>query len=113
MTVEVAINPGAGPVAGASEQDAVENMHHFITDCKQDSVDCIRIPKYDYGEGRFAFLLWMDNRCYEIQMPGLPLEKVRYMGSDSQDIWDFPRLYVDGSSWAWKFAILDEEEDWK
>jgi hypothetical protein len=30
---------------------------------------------------------------------------VRYLGIPGQNIWDFPRLFVDGSSWVWKFAI--------
>jgi hypothetical protein len=33
------------------------------------------------------------------------LEKVRYLDSENQDIFNFPRLYVDGSSWVWKYAL--------
>jgi hypothetical protein len=44
-------------------------------------------------------------RSIEIQMPGLPVERVRYMGETGQNIWDFPRLYVDDSSWIWQFAL--------
>ena len=104
----VIINPGTGVVVDATEQNAAENIKHFITDCQTDDIECVRIPEKDYGEGRYAFLLWEDCCCHEIQMPGLPLERVRYVGSDGQNIWDYPRLYVDGSSWVWQFAVLLE-----
>lgn len=38
-------------------------------------------------------------------MPGIALENVRYVGADDQNIWDFPRLYVEGSSWVWEFGV--------
>lgn len=102
--MEIIVNPGTGPVAEASESHAIENMKHYITDL---GVSCnyIRIPEKDYGEGRFAFLVWLGNECHEIQMPGLPLENVRYMDNPNQNPFDFPRLYVDDSSWLWMFAI--------
>lgn len=102
--MNIAINPGSGPVDKASEENAIDNIKHFITDIGKD-VDFVRIPEKDYGEGRFAFLLWYGNFCHEIQMPGLPLERVRWMDSEGQNIWHFPRLYVDDSSWVWKFAL--------
>ena len=103
--VMVAINPGSGPVSNSSEENAIENIKHFIVDNSVAGVSWIRIPNQDYGEGRYAFLLWKENICHEIQMPGIPLECVRYLGNGNQNIWDYPRLYVDGSSWVWKFAI--------
>jgi hypothetical protein len=99
------INPGTGPVLESSEDHASENIKHFITDNCVNNVNCVRIAKHDYGDGRYAFLLWKDNICHEIQMPGIPLEKVRYMKNEGQNIWDFPRLYVDGSSWVWCYAL--------
>jgi len=105
VMVNVIINPGSGPVLNSSQENAIENIKHFILDNGVENVAWVRISEQDYGEGRYAFLLWKDNVCYEIQMPGIPLEKVRYMGSGDQNIWDFPRLYVDGSSWVWKFAL--------
>lgn len=108
--MKIIINPGSGPVANSNEKEAIENIKHFLTDCGVEDVDFVRVPQKDYGKGRFAFLLWKDTVCHEIQMPGIPLEKVRYMDSDEQDIWDFPRLYVDGSSWVWKFALLCEDD---
>ena len=105
------INPGSGPVDKATQKAAIQNMIHFIMDCNAKfplDWKYVRIPNEDYGEGRFAFLVWIGNRCHEIQMPGLPLHKVRYMQEEGQNIWDFPRLYVDDSSWIWCFALLEE-----
>ena len=107
--MSIIINPGSGPVAEATEENATENMKHYITDCSDYDWKFIRIPSEDYGEGRYAYLVWADNKCHEIQMPGLALSQVRFMNEDNQDIWDFPRLYVDGDSWVWAFALLDKD----
>jgi len=110
--MKIIINPGAGPVQQATEENAIINMEHFKTDCGGGDINFIRTPKADYGDGRFAFLLWKGTRCHTIQMPGLELSKVRYTDEENQNIWDYPRLYVDGSSWVWKFAVLNSEDDW-
>ena len=106
---KIFINPGSGQVEG-TEQNASENMKHLIADLKIKDVKYIRVPEEDGYEGRFAFLIWKERKCSLIHMAGLALEKVRYV-SDEQDIWQFPRLYIDGSSFLWKFVIelLDEE----
>ena len=105
----ITINPGSGPVEQTSAQNAESNIKHFITDCGVEGVKYVRIPEEDYGEGRYAFILWKGETCHEIQMPGCALERVRYMEEEGQNIWDYPRLYVDGSSWVWRFAILGHE----
>jgi hypothetical protein len=105
----VFINPGSGPVHEATEANAATNITVFADDLRVAGLgvnECRRIPDADYGEGRFAFELAMaDGRTIEIQMPGLPVERVRYLDAEGQNIWDFPRLYVDGSSWVWKYAL--------
>ena len=109
----VTINPGTGPLPEATEAHAIENIKHYVTDCGVPRVDWVRIPAYDYGGGRYAFLVWRQNVCHEVQMPGLPLHEVRYVASGGQSPFDYPRLYVDGSSWLWAFALLDNAaEDW-
>ncbi|MGW3152743.1 hypothetical protein [Streptomyces sp. NPDC001089] len=103
------INPGSGPVHGATEEQAAINITVFGDDLRRAGVAVTsgdRTPGADYGEGRFAFTLTTDDgRSIEIQMPGLPLRQVRFMSEDGQNIWDFPRLYVDGSSMVWEFAL--------
>lgn len=103
--MKVIINPGTGPVTNASEEHATENIKHFLTDIGIPNVSWVRTPNKDYGESRYAFLIWKDRQCHEVQMPGLPLERVRFMENEGQNVWDFPRLYVDGGSWIWCIAI--------
>lgn len=111
----VFINPGSGPVPEATEQQAIASMAVFVLDLGTNGLpvaQAARQPANDYGEGRYAFLLTMaDRRTIEVQMPGLPVERVRYTGEVGQNIWDFPRLYVDDSSWVWKFALTACEPD--
>lgn len=119
--VAVFINPGSGPVADATEENAIENIKQFVKDCEAQSGVCglkwKREPSNDEN-GRYGFRVWKrlgsrDKATHLIDMPGLPLEHVRYIDSDKQNIWHFPRLYVDGSSWVWKYAVLKRPENWK
>ena len=108
-TFGIAINPGSGPVTEATEENATHNMAVFILDLGARNLSVVgatRIPDKDYGEGRYAFSLAMhDGRAFEVQMPGLPLDQVRWLKSEGQDIWQFPRLYVNDGSWIWYFAL--------
>jgi len=111
----IIINPGTEPIEQANVENAKDNMKHFITDCSAKDLLFVRVKECDgsYAEdGRFAFLVYKDDctRCHLIHMPGLSLEKVRHMNSEKQNIWHFPRLYIDHSSWVWCYALLDEED---
>jgi hypothetical protein len=113
--MNVVINPGSGPVDKATEEHAAINITVFADDLRRAGLGvdgCNRIPGADYGEGRYAFALAMaDGRTIEVQMPGLPIDRVRYLDVGGQNIWDFPRLYVDGSSWVWQYALSVCEPD--
>lgn len=106
------INPGTGSVEGATEKNARANMKQFMKDCDSSlHWHCRRDKRADYGDGRFAFKLYCDEfegKKVEIQMPGWELERVRYMGN-GQNPFQFPRLYVDGSSWLWEFATIERD----
>lgn len=116
--MQVVINPGSESVDHATLDDATANIKRFITDLEiDDPVRVVRLPEED-ERGRFGFLLWWENCCTTIQMPGLPLDRVRYVNR-AQNPWEYPRLYVDGSSWLWCFALsaaraaltgIDEED---
>jgi hypothetical protein len=99
---------GTGPVQGATEQDATRNIGIFILDLHDRGLEVstlTRCPDEDRG-GRCAFSLgFSDGRSVEIRMPGLPTDRVRWMHEPEQRIHDFPRLYVDGGSWIWYFAL--------
>lgn len=103
----VIINPGTFGMDDTTEENAIVNMDQFIKDCHIDGLSFKREPEKDYGGGRYAFMVSRNGhtRTVEIQMPGRALDKVRYTGAKEQNIWHYPRLYVDGSSWVWKFAV--------
>lgn len=109
MTV-VFINPGTGPVEGATLDNAYENMAALLKDAKLDGATFNRDCDAEEEGGRFSFLVTIPGYSEKhgdvpVDMPGIPLKRVRYTGAASQNICDFPRLYVDGSSWVWKFAV--------
>ena len=116
----IIISPGAGPVDGpTTEAQARANMGALIADVNQAAITPDTPATFDPaclgtdGDGRFTFvLIRADGTTVAVDMPGLPLDRVRYMGAGVQNIWDFPRLYIDGSSWIWAYAIniiLDNE----
>ncbi|QFQ95567.1 hypothetical protein F9278_04480 [Streptomyces phaeolivaceus] len=94
------ITPGSGPVAEATEEQAVTNVTAFAEELPQFGVTVTshdRKPSADYGEGRYVFTLHTeDGREIEIQMPGAPLDRVRK---------EWTRLYLDGSSGFWDFTL--------
>lgn len=98
----VIINPGSGPVSGATPAQALANTEVFAQEIGGAKIEG---PLGTEGDGRWKFRLSRDGLFVEIDMPGIELESVRYLGSGDQNIWDFPRLYVDGGSWVWKYAV--------
>lgn len=114
------INPGSGPVRGATRENADENMKVFVQDLRDNGNEIVDFEiqnNQEPDDGRYVYGVHQaDGKTIEIEMPGLPVEQVRYVGEDNQNIWDFPRLYVDGSSWVWEFALwspgdFDEDEE--
>lgn len=108
-------NPGAGPLAPGSAYDAEKNIRALVEDMKLAGVTIERAEAND-GGGRFGYILRLGHRTCEVDIPGIELNRVRWM-SQEQDIWTFPRLWVGGGSWVWKYAIscakdlLTQEEE--
>lgn len=108
--MNVLINPGSGPVGGEISWDnAYENITAYIADCEI-PMRVVR-SEHEDDEGRYLFVLRNDEYDYqiEVEMPGLPLDKVRYVKGDKRSILDFPRLYVNGSSWIWYIGTIKKE----
>lgn len=108
--MNIAVNPGSGPVDGdVSWDNAYENITAYITDCEI-PMRIVR-SEHEADDGRYLFVLKNDEYNYqiEVEMPGLPLDRVRYVEGDKRNILDFPRLYVDGSSWIWYIATVTKE----
>lgn len=99
------LNPGTEAVAAATIENACEAVRLFILDLGVAPVFIKRTPDFDdlgsgIGGGRFAFLLSTKKGECEIDMPGCDPAITRKGKS-----FESPRLYVDGSSWLWGFAI--------
>jgi hypothetical protein len=117
----VCINPGTGPVGGGDEKQAAANMPQLLTDSGIEGLRFERAADLDRDDGRFGFMVLdkVGDVEAEVQMPGLPLAKVRYRSQPGESIWDFPRIYVNGSSWVWPYAVsilhaaFSEEDDWE
>lgn len=104
--MSIIINPGTGPVEGTDRENADKNMVVFLKDSHTDRFEFVR----EEGDGRYTYNVYKEGfNPVEVEMPGLPLEEVRYMKEEGQNIWHFPRLYVGGSSWVWFYAISEWE----
>jgi hypothetical protein len=99
-------NLGNGPVAGDTCLDhAIANITTFIKelDMKDPPVSAtMRSPGHD-GTGRYQFDLHRGIRTVDVDMPGLSIDEVRCT-EDSMPR-GCPRLYVDGNSWWWCYAL--------
>lgn len=107
----LSINHGTEDTEDLGFEQAYNNVLSFIDDCEIQlyikNANCI--PGED---GRYLFTLkspLLHKLEYEIEMPSLPLNQVRYMEEKEQNIWDYPRLYLNGSSWVWKYALITKE----
>jgi hypothetical protein len=105
--MSVFINPGGGPVAGSTRTDADANIEAFVADLTEQgwTVTAHRFKNMGGGDGRIVYEIDVDGSTHEVKMPGIPLDGVRWMDLPDQNIWDFPRLYVDGGSWVWLYAL--------
>lgn len=104
----IIINHGSQDIEELGFEQAYKNMKVFIEDCEIELfIAQARLTPEDNGRYFFELKTPLSREVFwEIEMPSLPLEKVRFINEKSQNIWDFPRLYVDGSSWVWKYAII-------
>lgn len=99
--VGVLINPGSGPVDGGTLKQAQANMAAFLTALNVKGATAER-TKARAHNGRWTFKVSLHQRRAKsrhcvVEMPGVG-------GLDSKFPLP-PRLYVDGSSWFWPFAV--------
>lgn len=92
------INPGSGPLAGASEANAETNLQALLVDALGAEACKVERKGAD-GKGRWTFIIRARGKECEVDVPGCTLE--RLTGDDAFP----PRLYVNGSSWIWGFAV--------
>lgn len=102
MNEYVAINPGSGPTRGLA-REARRNIGAFCRDLAMPAPRVSIAGGERSEDGRYTFTISRGIRSTVVDMVGLPLDQVRYV--EGCNPWNFPRLYVDGSSWLWEFAI--------
>lgn len=91
----------------SSREQARNNLRAFLWDAGYMMDDVIVLePNIGDCEGRYRFSVQHRDRVCVIDMPGFPLDRVRYINSiRGLNIRHFPRIYIDGDSWLWKFAV--------
>lgn len=97
------INPGSGKVEAGSREQSRINIRAFIKDLGIKKVK-FRFLRVD-DDGRHIYILSKGKIQHDVEMPACKLENVRWLNSESGNIWQFPRLYVDGASWIWHHAL--------
>lgn len=101
----VVVNPGTGPIQDAHFRTAWKMMGLFAHDLVEQGIEVYQIELgtvSDRDGGRWEFELSARmgrvERSFTIQMPGTAV-------AAEGEAWVSPRLYVDGSSWLWGFAV--------
>ena len=89
------INPGTHPVYPHRLKWAQNRLKEFLSELNLDGVDARRNPSGDY-RGRYSFILTRGKHKVQVEIPGIGRQRL-------DDEWI--RLYVDDSSWYWKFAL--------
>lgn len=107
MTTLVLVNLGNGPVTGDVCLDhAIAAVAAFIEELKLSDPPVavtLQSPKHD-GTGRYRFDLHRGIRTVDVDMPGVPLSELRYYEGGTMPH-GCPRLYVEGNSWWWCYAL--------
>lgn len=96
------INPGTEPVDGATEDNARTAVRLLVEDIAATGADTAWTDETmtDQGGGRWSTTITVGGRPHEIEMPGCDPACTR-----EGRPWYSPRLYVDGSSWLWPYAL--------
>ncbi len=98
------LNPGAGDVIGeTTHQAALENLEQLLEEAGGELVSIE--DRLDHTGRLHARAIGPAGALHAIEMPGLPLAEVRFTREPGQNIWDYPRIFVDGDSWVWFYAV--------
>jgi hypothetical protein len=98
------INPGTEPQRGATLDNAAQTIARFVGALGISEVAFARNQTND-SDGWFGFVLTSGDRKCEVDVPGINPHVVQ-----EGRPWKSPRLYVDGNSWLWPYAINSARE---
>ena len=104
------INPGTEAAAGATAENSRQAFHFFVSDLRSigATVEYDTDEPYDLRDGYWEFTVQVNGRERTLDIPGDEPETTR-----KGEPWVSKRLYVDGSSWLWGFAlsIISNDDD--
>jgi len=100
--MNIIINPGTETQTKHSEENAVEIAKTISKDLKLPTDSWKRTPeKDDSGRGWYSFTFKnKHNQTIEVDIPGIDHDTVV-----KGEPWVSPRLYVDGNSWLYGYAL--------
>jgi hypothetical protein len=96
----VTINPGTEAQPKHSVDNAVKIAEYICKDLSIDLSHFIRNENGDNDRGWYGFTFSGKGGNVSVEIPGIDPEVVR-----RGEPWVSPRLYVDGSSWLYGFAL--------
>jgi hypothetical protein len=103
------VNPGTSSIREADKKLAKLGIAQFVTDLDLGALKVKRDKKGDC-DGWFGFKVKSKRASISVLVPGIPMEQMRRMERDDS-AWNFRRLYVEGSSWLWNYALERAKEE--
>ncbi len=98
------VNMGTQAMCDTSPKLAKVGIAQFVEDLDIAKVKVKRDKKGD-NDGWYGFTLKSKHAKISVLMPGLPLDYMRPAPGASKESIGFQRLYVEGNSWLWRFAL--------
>lgn len=99
----IIINPGTEAIPQTTFENAYESAKALMHDCgfsREDGYKISRDAKRD-SNGWYGFIVTKDGKHpLDVDIPGCDPERTQ-----KGEPWVSPRLYVDGSSWLWGYAL--------
>lgn len=92
-----AMSPGIGNVRGATRKLALEAFELFAREVGASKYET---KKKLADDGRLDGTLWVGRRKVTLCMPGVSMAVLQ-----SEDVFVQPRLFVNGNSYYWNFAL--------
>jgi hypothetical protein len=105
------VNPGTQAMSETSPKLAKAGIAQFVEDLHPAKIKIkVKRDKKSDNDGWYGFTLKSKHAKISVLMPGLPLEYMRGTKKDTTASWAFQRLYVEGNSWYWNFALEIAQE---
>lgn len=64
-----------------------------------------RLDRDERLRGLYGFDIVYESVAVPVLMPGLPVERLRYVPGRSDKAGEFERMHIGGGSWLWPFAL--------